>query len=94
MYEQNGDDVKWTEEGIAWKSDVEHRYVNPPPNEPGIRVIKDFEDEHFVVWMKVGVFPIFRKLYAIVEQDLSPGKYVIEIDNRNTPRTSSSKPSI
>ena len=39
------------------------------------------EDEHFMVWMRTAGLPTFRKLYAIIDQDLSPGTYSIEVSN-------------
>jgi len=68
-------------EGIAWTSDVEKKFHNPPADTPGIRVIADFEDEDFIVWMRTAGLPNFKKLYRIIQQDLEPGTYTVEIEN-------------
>jgi hypothetical protein len=36
----------------VFKSDVDKKFNNPPIEAPGIRVIADFEDEDFIVWMR------------------------------------------
>lgn len=41
----------------------------------------DLENEHFVVWMRTAGLPKFRKLWGRVRQDLTPGKYTVEINN-------------
>jgi len=68
-------------EGIAWASDVQHKFKNPPSSAPGVRVIADFEDEDFIVWMRTAGLPDFKKLYRIIEQDLAPGDYTVTISN-------------
>jgi len=67
--------------GIAWSSDVKEKFNNPPADAPGIRVIADFEDEDFIVWMRTAGLPNFKKLYRIIDQDLEPGQYQIDIQN-------------
>jgi len=39
------------------------------------------EDEHFMVWMRTAGLPTFRKLYAIIDEDLAPGDYSIVVSN-------------
>lgn len=39
------------------------------------------EDQHFVVWMRAAGLPDFRKLYSIIHEPLSAGKYTINIAN-------------
>jgi len=68
-------------EGIAWSSDIKSKFHNPPANTPGIRVIPDFEDEDFIVWMRTAGLPNFKKLYRIIETDLEKGSYQVEIAN-------------
>jgi len=68
-------------QGIAWSSDVKSKFHNPPANAPGIRVIPDFEDEDFIVWMRTAGLPNFKKLYRIIDMDLDPGMYQVEIAN-------------
>jgi hypothetical protein len=74
-------------EGIAWTSDVEKKFKNPPADAPGIRVIPDFEDEDFIVWMRTAGLPNFKKLYRIIEQDLEPGQYTVQIENSTEPQS-------
>jgi hypothetical protein len=68
-------------EGIAWSSDVKSKFHNPPADAPGVRVIADFEDEDFIVWMRTAGLPNFKKLYRIIEQDLEKGTYEVDIAN-------------
>jgi len=67
--------------GIAWSSDIDAKFKNPPADTPGIRVIADFEDEDFIVWMRTAGLPNFKKLYRIIDQDIEPGVYTVNIDN-------------
>lgn len=67
--------------GIAWSSDVDTKFKNPPADAKGIRVIQDFEDEDFIVWMRTAGLPNFKKLYRIIDQDIEPGVYYVTIDN-------------
>ena len=43
----------------------------------------DVEDEHFIVWMAMETFNTFRKLWARIETDLSPGNYTFLINDSN-----------
>lgn len=45
------------------------------------RVISNFEDEDFIVWMRTAGLPTFKKLYRIIDTDLQPGSYRVEIEN-------------
>ena len=67
--------------GIAWESDSDKKFKNPPADAKGIRVIQDFEDEDFIVWMRTAGLPNFKKLYRIIDQDITPGTYQIQIQN-------------
>jgi len=67
--------------GIAWKSDVEQKFHNLPPNSTGVRVIQNFTNEDFIVWMRTAGLPNFKKLYGIIYQDLNPGYYNVTIVN-------------
>jgi len=68
-------------QGIAWSSDVKSKFHNPPAGTPGIRVIPDFEDEDFIVWMRTAGLPNFKKLYRIIDSDLDIGSYQVQIVN-------------
>jgi len=65
--------------GIAWDSDREKKFKNPPDGTPGIRVIADLEDEDFIVWMRTAGLPDFKKLYRIIDQDLPKGQYTVRV---------------
>lgn len=77
----NGTLVPLRKDGIAWASDKAAKFNNPPADAPGIRIIPDFEDEDFIVWMRTAGLPNFKKLYRIIDQDIEPGTYTIEINN-------------
>jgi len=69
-------------DGIAWASDREKKFKNPPPGDPSIRVIPDIEDEDFIVWMRTAGLPDFKKLYRIIDQDIPAGSYNVTITSR------------
>jgi len=77
----NNNTIPLRKNGIAWASDVKSKFHNPPANAPGIRVIPDFEDEDFIVWMRTAGLPNFKKLYRIIDTSLEPGTYQVEIQN-------------
>jgi len=73
----NGTEIPWVLEGVAWDSDLKHKFKNPPVTVQGYRVIKDFHDPVFVNHMRVSSFPWYRKLHRVIHQDLRPGVYYI-----------------
>jgi len=87
LYNSNNTVVNWTSDGIAWDSDINDKFNNPPANAPGIRTIPNFKDPDFVVWMRAAALPTFRKLYRIIQTDIQPGLYTVRIWN-NYPVTS------
>jgi len=78
---KDNNSIPLRKQGIAWASDAEKKFNNLPADAPGIRVIQDFEDEDFIVWMRTAGLPNFKKLYRIIDQDLEPGNYNITIVN-------------
>jgi len=68
-------------DGIAWESDKEKKFKNPPTDVKGVRVIADFEDEDFIVWMRTAGLPNFKKLYRIIDEDLEAGDYKVIVKN-------------
>jgi len=72
--------VNVSKDGIAWESDINLKYNNPPKDAVGIRTIPDFRDEDFVVWMRPAGLPKFRKLYRIIQENLN-GTYTVDISN-------------
>jgi len=71
--------ISLRKDGIAWESDRQKKFKNPPADTPGIRVIPDFEDEDFIVWMRTAGLPDFKKLYRIIDQDLPVGHYTVTL---------------
>jgi len=67
--------------GIAWESDRDKKFKNPPPGTPGIRTIPDLQDEDFIVWMRTAGLPDFKKLYRIIDQDLPAGTYTVRVSS-------------
>eukprot|EP01125_Pyxidicula_operculata_P001392 TRINITY_DN11284_c0_g1_i1.p1 TRINITY_DN11284_c0_g1~~TRINITY_DN11284_c0_g1_i1.p1 ORF type:complete len:307 (-),score=46.65 TRINITY_DN11284_c0_g1_i1:111-1031(-) len=78
VFNSSGQPVPLSTEGVAWKSDIDSKFNNPPKDTPGIRVIPDFEDVDFVVWMRTAALPTFRKLYRVINTDLN-GTYDIVV---------------
>jgi len=72
--------VPMRKNGIAWQSDRDNKFKNPS-DDVGIRVIPDFQDEDFIVWMRTAGLPDFKKLYRIIDQDIQPGTYTVLIRN-------------
>jgi len=71
--------VSLRKEGIAWSSDKTKRFHNPGPDVKGIRLVPDFTDEDFIVWMQVSGLPNFKKLHRIIDTDLPAGNYTFTI---------------
>jgi len=78
---KGNDTVPLRKNGIAWSSDEDKKFKNPPVDAAGIRVIPDFEDEDFIVWMRTAGLPNFKKLYRIIDNDLEAGSYQVTIVN-------------
>jgi len=76
----NGTTIPVSTDGVAWSSDLEDKYNNPPKGSVGIRTIANFKDVDFIVWMRSAALPTFRKLWRIINQDLK-GDYVVEVSN-------------
>jgi len=73
--------VPLQKEGIAWDSDIDHKFKNPNRGANGVRVIDDFQDEDFIVWMRTAGLPTFKKLYRIIKTDLDSATYTVVINN-------------
>jgi hypothetical protein len=82
LFNETGEPIMLRKDGIAWESDREKKFKNPPPGSPGIRVIPDLEDEDFIVWMRTAGLPDFKKLYRIIDGDILQGKYNVTIYSR------------
>lgn len=79
LWRSDGIPVLLRKSGIAWESDREKKFKNPPPGTPGIRVIPDLEDEDFIVWMRTAGLPDFKKLYRIIDEDIPQGTYTVRV---------------
>lgn len=77
----DGSLVPLKKKGIAWSSDLDHKFKNPSSDTSGIRVVPNMEDEDFVVWMRTAGLPTFKKLHRIINTDLQPGTYRVSIMN-------------
>jgi len=78
----NSSYVPWKKNGIALSADLSHKFSNPRVNATGVRIINNFKDEDFVVWMRVSGLPTFKKLYRIINDvDLPKGNYSVVIEN-------------
>ncbi|GAM26942.1 hypothetical protein SAMD00019534_101170 [Acytostelium subglobosum LB1] len=77
---QNGRIIPMTKQGIAWQADIDYRFKNPPRGIPGPRIIPDYTDEDFIVWMKTASFPRFRKLHRIINEDIQKGQAIINVE--------------
>ena len=75
------------ESNIAWSSDKELKYkrpVDPASKNPDYYKSiqwQDVLDEHFMVWMRPAGLPNFRKLWGRINGDLSPGNYILSVNN-------------
>jgi len=81
LYNSNSTAVVTRKDGIAWTSDKNKKFKNPPLNAPGIRTIPDFQDEDFIVWMRTAGLPDFKKLYRIIDVDLEAGNYTVKVNS-------------
>jgi len=81
LLEPSGNPVSLSKDNIAWASDLQDKFNNPPANAPGIRVVPDFKDPDFVVWMRTAALPTFRKLWRIVSTPLKGDNYSLVIEN-------------
>jgi len=80
--DDRGKEIDLDDDEIAWQSDLDYKFADPPKDQPGIREPNvSITDPHFVVWMRPAVFPYFRKLYGVIDQDLPKGDYEVLIKN-------------
>ena len=92
-FEVDGSPLDVSEKGIAWKSDIEHKFGSYAPknfnDDPATRgggvigapTVK--EDEHFIVWMRTAALSNFRKLWGVINADIPAGSTVtVRVNNR------------
>jgi len=83
--------VNWTNDGIAWKSDLAAKFINPAEPQNGTwipqlantstQTTQGYETPEFVVWMRTAGLPDFKKLNRIILNGLAKGTYQISIQN-------------
>ena len=56
-------------------------YNDPGSGTEGIRIVASFENEHFLIWMRIAAIPSFLKLYAKIDEDMDSGVYRIQVEN-------------
>lgn len=75
------------EEDIAWTTDA-HKFIARPITDDETNIgpqgfeLPEVDDPHFMVWMRTAGLSDFRKLYGIIEEDLSEGD-VLTVDLTN-----------
>eukprot|EP00189_Rhodosorus_marinus_P007857 CAMPEP_0184752548 /NCGR_PEP_ID=MMETSP0315-20130426/43634_1 /TAXON_ID=101924 /ORGANISM="Rhodosorus marinus, Strain UTEX LB 2760" /LENGTH=363 /DNA_ID=CAMNT_0027231883 /DNA_START=418 /DNA_END=1509 /DNA_ORIENTATION=- len=70
------DQINWTDQGIAWESDEDVAFQPGPWTDAQNELINSPD---FIVWMRLASFDTFTKLYRIVNEDLAPGTYFMDI---------------
>lgn len=75
----NGNSILMTTNGIAWPSDLQ-KYKLSNLSAQWYNVT----DPRFMNWMRLATLPDFRKLWARINSDLSPGTYSVQITNSKT----------
>ena len=80
-----GAPVAVSEKGIAWPSDVEHKFGayqasnfnDDPATRGGGTIAGDVrDDEHFIVWMRTAALANFRKLWGKIDTDIEAGTVI------------------
>eukprot|EP00127_Corallochytrium_limacisporum_P002771 Clim_evm15s139 gene=Clim_evmTU15s139 len=91
----NGAAVTLAANDIAWQSDLDELFSNPttfdgtvpPPAYNDVPIVDldhgsgtGYENEDFIVWMRVAALPTFRKLWRRIPDGLAAGTYTITMD--------------
>ena len=82
LLDDHGRKLDQSSKDVALSTDGDSLYQDPGADTEGIRVVDSFENPLFKVWMRVAALPDFLKLYAIIDEDLEPGVYRMEVKNR------------
>lgn len=87
--------LTWSKDGIAWESDVQDVFVYVNPASEGLtnvaadgHVLPSVNDTDLMVWMRVAGLPSFRKLYRIINDQLSAGQSLVVTVNNSYPVSS------
>jgi len=81
LFDSRNRSIPWTKHDIVWQEEYDYRYKNPPKHEKGIRVIENFRDPDFIVWMRPTKFNWYIKIYGVIHRDLPKGTYHMHINN-------------
>jgi len=81
MTDDSGRKLDQSSKDVALSTD-DSLFKDPGADTEGIRVVDSFENPLFKVWMRVAALPDFLKLYAIIDEDIEPGVYRMEVKNR------------
>jgi cell cycle control protein 50 len=82
LWDEKNKVVPWQSQDISWEKDREKKFINPPEDTEGVRVIPDFKNEDFIVWMRTAGLPVFRKLHRKMNFDIPEGKYTLQVKQR------------
>lgn len=72
--------VSLKKSGIAWSIDKNKRFVGSGSYSSSVQDL--ITDEDFMVWMRVAAYRSWKKLYRIIDEDLTAGNYTVRINSR------------
>ncbi len=81
LYDSKNLRVPINETGIANNFDMKDFFKRHEKSED-LQWI-DVENEHFMIWMNMETYNVFRKLWGRIEKDLPIGDYTLKIKNCN-----------
>ena len=80
LYDSKGNKVDIIDKEIACEMDKKKNFKN---NENWKNIQwKDKEDEHFMIWMNMELFPNFIKKWGYINKNLTKGEYTMCIENK------------
>jgi hypothetical protein len=79
LYDNKNNFIKIHDSDITLKVYKEHFFKNDKDSEKTQWYNK--EDDHFIVWMNMELFPTFMKKWGYINQDLQKGEYKMIIEN-------------
>jgi hypothetical protein len=75
----NGNNIPIDQGGITWTNDVYGKFRRA--SNSNLTQWIDPQNEHFINWMRIAGLPNFNKIWGKIQQNLSPGSYVMTINN-------------
>ena len=78
LFYDNGTEIIINQTGIAYESDKKYSFKNN--KHYSTTQWKDKEDEHFMVWMNMELFPHFLKKWGHIDHQIEQGTYTLEIN--------------